>query len=102
MRRGPAYDAEGDPHAPDVTALSMPTALALSSATHAATITVPDDVATVQGALNAALAGDTVRVRQQATPYHEKSRSRAAATSSTGRSCSPRSLATGRCSTAPA
>ena len=47
-------------------------ALALSSATHAATITVPDDVATVQGALNAAMAGDTVRVRQQATPYHEK------------------------------
>ena len=47
-------------------------ALALSSATHAATITVPDDFATVQGALDAALAGDTVRVRQQVAPYHEK------------------------------
>lgn len=33
---------------------------------------VPDDVATIQGALNVSVAGDTVRVRQQLTPYHEK------------------------------
>jgi cysteine-rich repeat protein len=38
----------------------------------ATTLTVPDDVATVQAALDAAQAGDTVQVRQQATPYHEK------------------------------
>lgn len=46
--------------------------LALAAAAPAAVITVPDDVASVQGALDAANAGDTVRVRQQATPYHEK------------------------------
>jgi cysteine-rich repeat protein len=38
----------------------------------AATYTVPDDFPTVQAALNAAFAGDTVRVREQVTPYHEK------------------------------
>jgi cysteine-rich repeat protein len=45
---------------------------ALAAPARAAVITVPDDVATVQGALNAAMPGDTVRVRQQATPYVEK------------------------------
>ncbi|HSQ01488.1 MAG TPA: hypothetical protein VL049_30060 [Candidatus Dormibacteraeota bacterium] len=44
----------------------------LSSPSPAAVITVPDDIASVQGALDAAMAGDTVRLRQQATPYHEK------------------------------
>ena len=38
----------------------------------ATTYTVPDDFATIQAALDAALAGDTVQVRQQATPYLEK------------------------------
>ena len=47
--------------------------LAVATATARATvITVPDDIATVQAALDAALPGDTVRVRQQASPYHEK------------------------------
>jgi cysteine-rich repeat protein len=46
--------------------------LALSGAARAATYVVPDDFATVQAALNAAAAGDTVQVRQQAMPYHEK------------------------------
>lgn len=46
--------------------------IGLACAAEAAVITVPDDVATVQGALNAAQPGDTVQVRQQATPYHEK------------------------------
>ena len=77
-------------------------ALALSSATHAATITVPDDVATVQAALDAAMAGRhgaaCASGRRRIT---RRSRFRAAATPSTDRSCSPRSRATGRCSTAP-
>ena len=46
--------------------------LVAAAAAPAVVITVPDDVATVQGALDAAMPGDTVRVRQQATPYHEK------------------------------
>ena len=33
---------------------------------------VPDDFATIQAALNAATAGDTIQVRQQPTPYFEK------------------------------
>jgi cysteine-rich repeat protein/parallel beta-helix repeat protein len=43
-----------------------------ASAAQATTRIVPDDFATIQAALNAAGAGDTVQVRQQVTPYHEK------------------------------
>jgi len=37
----------------------------------AATYIVPDDFATIQAALNTAVAGDTIQVRQQATPCFE-------------------------------
>ncbi|MFN8642391.1 MAG: right-handed parallel beta-helix repeat-containing protein [Candidatus Binatia bacterium] len=43
-----------------------------AAAAPAAVWTVPDDVPTVQGALAVAQPGDTVRVRQLATPYREK------------------------------
>jgi hypothetical protein len=38
----------------------------------AATYVVPDHYSTIQAALNAATAGDTIQVRQQGTPYFEK------------------------------
>ena len=38
----------------------------------AATITVPDDAASIQAGLNLAQAGDTVQVRQGGAPYAEK------------------------------
>ncbi len=52
--------------------VSVAATLLLSAPARAVVITVPDDFATVQAALNAAMAGDTIQVRQQATPYHEK------------------------------
>ncbi|MGH7790362.1 MAG: right-handed parallel beta-helix repeat-containing protein, partial [Candidatus Binatia bacterium] len=46
--------------------------LIAARAASGALLTVPDDHATVQAALNAAFAGDTVQVRQQVAPYAEK------------------------------
>lgn len=44
----------------------------MSAPAGAATYLVPDDFSTIQAALNAAFAGDTIQVRQQANPYFEK------------------------------
>lgn len=41
-------------------------------ATTASAITVPDDFTTIQAALNAAVPGDTIRVKDTSGPYHEK------------------------------
>ena len=59
-----------------MTARALPIALlvvvASISLASAATITVPDDVATIQGALNTTGPGDTVQVKDTPGPYFEK------------------------------